>query len=30
LLAKTKVWKDYDDSERPLEDAIKRVTKSKR
>jgi bifunctional non-homologous end joining protein LigD len=28
LLAKSKVWKDYDNSERPLEDAIKRLTNS--
>jgi bifunctional non-homologous end joining protein LigD len=28
LLAKSKVWKDYDNSERPLEDAIRRLTNS--
>ncbi len=28
LLAKSKVWKDYVNSERPLEDAIRRLTKS--
>ena len=29
LLAKSKAWKDYDDSERQLENAIKRLTKSR-
>jgi len=28
LLAKSKVWKDYDNSERPLEGAIRRLTNS--
>jgi bifunctional non-homologous end joining protein LigD len=28
LLAKSKVWKDYDNSERPLEDATRRLTNS--
>jgi bifunctional non-homologous end joining protein LigD len=27
LLARSKAWKDYDNSERPLEDAIRRLTK---
>jgi bifunctional non-homologous end joining protein LigD len=29
LLAKSKAWKDYGDSQRQLEDAIKRLTKSR-
>jgi len=28
LLAKSTAWKDYVNSERPLEDAIRRLTKS--
>jgi bifunctional non-homologous end joining protein LigD len=29
LLAKSKAWQDYDDSERQLENAIKLLTKSR-
>jgi bifunctional non-homologous end joining protein LigD len=29
LLANSRAWKDYDDSERPLEEAIRRLTKSR-
>jgi bifunctional non-homologous end joining protein LigD len=29
LLAKSRAWKNYDDSERQLENAIKRLTKSR-
>jgi bifunctional non-homologous end joining protein LigD len=29
LFAKSKAWKDYNDSERQLENAIKRLTKSR-
>jgi bifunctional non-homologous end joining protein LigD len=29
LLAKSRAWEDYDDSKRPLENAIRRLTKSR-